>query len=259
MSDSMVAVSAHPRQDPPRQALIFDADDTLWITQWLYDQAEVETRLIVEAAGLDGDRWSELFKSIDRENVGAFGYHAGRFPTSVVQAYVNRSAAEGRPFDSRVAAELQKAAGSVFRRKAPLAPGAREILEQLRPHYRLILMTKGDEAVQRKRIADSGLARYFDVIRIVKEKDQETFRRIAADAGVTPRQCWSVGNSLPSDINPALSLGMRGVWVDAHSWDYEKRETVPLPGRLERLSRIRDLPALLLQHQRPAPPEQLAV
>src|ERR1035437_9307847 len=74
------------RVQPPAATIIFDGDDTLWVTQWLYDQAEFETRLIVEAAGLDGDRWQQLCREHDIANIAKFGFNAGRFPTSVVGA-----------------------------------------------------------------------------------------------------------------------------------------------------------------------------
>ena len=36
---------------------------------------------------------------------------------------------------------------------------------------------------------------------------------------------WSVGNSLASDINPALRIGMRAIWIDAPVWEYERRDS----------------------------------
>ena len=40
-----------------------------------------------------------------------------------------------------------------------------------------------------------------------------------------PSRTWSVGNGLPGDINPALRMHMNAIWVPAHIWGHEKRET----------------------------------
>ena len=236
---------AASRSLAPTRAVIFDGDDTLWLTQWLYDQAEQETRLIVESTGLDGDRWQEICKERDLANVARFGFNSGRFPTSVVAAYAQLCEESGVPVRLDAVRDLMQAASSMFRRKAPVVGGAVNVLTELRPEYQLVLLTKGDPAVQRKRIRDSGLERFFDAIVIVPDKNTDVFRTICAEINADPAKSWSVGNSLPSDIAPALSAGMRGVLVDANSWDYEKRDPGQLAGKFERIARLRELPALL--------------
>ncbi len=233
------------RRTPPASAIVFDGDDTLWVTQWLYDQAEQETRLIVESAGLDGSRWQEICRERDLANVARFGFNSGRFPTSVVAAYTQLCEEAVVPVQLDVVRELMQAASSMFRRRAPLVSGAAEVLEGLRPNHQLILVTKGDVRVQQKRIRDSGLAKYFDAIFIVPEKSADVFRRVLRDVGADPAQSWSVGNSLPSDVAPAMAVGMRGVWVDAHVWEYEKRDPGKVAGDVHKLATLRGLPDLM--------------
>ncbi len=232
------------RPQPPGQVIIFDGDDTLWVTQWLYDQAEQETKLIVESTGLDGDRWQTICRERDLANVARFGFNSGRFPTSVVAAYSQLCEESAVPVRLDVVRELMSAASSMFRRRAPLVAGAADVLRELRPTHQLVLLTKGDIAVQRKRIRDSGLERYFDAIVIVPEKGPEVFRTICRELGADEGLSWSVGNSLPSDVAPAISVGMRGVWIEANVWDYEKRDPGTVVG-VERLRRLTDVPALI--------------
>jgi putative hydrolase of the HAD superfamily len=52
-----------------KRAIVFDGDDTLWHTEWLYDDARQQAREVVEAAGLDGARWEELERRTDVKNV----------------------------------------------------------------------------------------------------------------------------------------------------------------------------------------------
>ena len=235
------------RRQPPSQVIIFDGDDTLWATQWLYDQAETETRLIIESAGLDAVRWTDIYRERDLGNVAKFGFNSGRLPTSVVGAYVQLCEESATPVRLEVLRELLVAATSMFRRRAPLVSGAAEVLEALRPDYQLVLVTKGDAAVQRKRIRESGLEKFFDAIFIVPDKNAAVYRAVCADVGADLARSWSVGNSLASDVVPAMSVGLQGVLLEANSWEFEKRDPGPIPGVVERLARLRDLPALLLR------------
>ena len=103
-------------------------------------------------------------------------------------------------------------------------PAARSILERLKSRYRLVLLTQGDQAVQEKRIAESGLADLFERTEIVSRKTVDVLRRLLRELEADPAETWFVGNSIASDVNPAVSAGLHAVWVDAHVWEHERRE-----------------------------------
>ena len=120
------------------------------------------------------------------------------------------------------------------------------MLRELSQHHPLVLLTKGEDAVQQERLDRSGLRGYFDEVVVVADgKPAELFRSICERHGSTPERSWSVGNSLPSDINPALKACLSAVWVDADVWDYERRENTPLPGHLIRSEFIARVPAAI--------------
>ena len=110
----------------------------------------------------------------------------------------------------------------------------------------MVLLTKGDPGVQARRIADSGLASHFESVAIVPEKTAATFRAVADLCGIEPSACWSIGNSLPSDVNSALGAGMSAIWIDAHVWAHERRETVPLDGRLHTGASLKEAAEIVL-------------
>lgn len=206
-------------------AVVFDGDDTLWSTEPLYDQARDEARAEVVLSGLDGDEWERLERRFDVENVRHLGFSIERFPTSCVQAY------EAVARDSNVLANpdvrerVRTAASTVFSKDPPLVAGARETLRRLRARgAKLALLTKGDRDLQARRVERSGIAELFDVIRIVPEKPPTAFRDIVAELEVEPKDAWSVGNSIRSDILPAIEAGLRAVWIDAHVWEHERFE-----------------------------------
>jgi putative hydrolase of the HAD superfamily len=226
--------------------IVFDGDDTLWSTEQLYDDARSRAREAVAAAGLDGAKWEEWERRIDVQNVNQFGYSTERFPGSCVQAYEDICQQMGHPADSDTAARVRQAARSVFERDPRLVSGARETLIFLRTKgARLALLTKGDEQVQLRRMERSGLRDLFDVIRIVPEKSPEVIREVVAALGVASGSAWMVGNSIRSDILPAIAAGLRAVWIGAHVWEYERACDHLTPDGVIEASHLADVPALI--------------
>jgi putative hydrolase of the HAD superfamily len=133
----------------------------------------------------------------------------------------------------------------VFHTAAPLAVGARQALEQLERHYALYLLTQGDAGVQQKRVADSGLSQFFGGIFITPKKSAAVLRAVVRDLGIEPISAVVIGNSVVSDINPALEAGLSAVWIDAHVWEHERRSQVARGERVAVASSLTDLPGTL--------------
>ena len=221
--------------------VIFDADDTLWFTEPLYDDARAECRQIVESVGFDGAAWEAAQRVIDVANVATFGLSIDRFPTSCVQAYLQLAGETSSP---EIKTNLYSTAQHVFDRFAPVADGVPEILEELCHVVRLVLLTKGVTWVQERRLKDARLEAVFSRVYIVEEKTSDAFATVLTEDGRDSSFAWSIGNSLASDINPALQLGLNGIWIPAYVWEHEMRETTPLPGsffKVRNLSEARDV------------------
>ena len=104
-------------------------------------------------------------------------------------------------------------------------PHVRETLEQLAGAYRMILITKGDLFDQERKLAQSGLGELFDAVEIVSDKNAATYERIFSRHGDGPGRSMMVGNSLKSDIVPAIQAGSWGVYVPhALTWALEHEE-----------------------------------
>lgn len=226
--------------------MIFDGDDTLWAVEHLYDMALSNAASAIDAAGLHGTEWRSLQRELDLRNVRTMGMSRDRFPLSSQQALTEVARRYGVEPAPQLMALVVGASEAVFTMRAPLLPGAEDALRALSPHFHLALLTKGDETVQRTRVEQSGLARWFDRIEIVSDKDEGVFRRLIADFDIPPSQSWSVGNSLPSDVNPALRLDLNAIWIDAHVWEHERREMTPAHPRLIVLDRLDQVAGRLL-------------
>ena len=183
-----------------------------------------------------------LERRIDVANVAVLGYSMERFPTSCVLAYEEVCRVEGRTSETSVADRIRYAARSVFVRTPPLVPGARETLTCLRARgVRLALLTKGDPELQARRIEHSGLRDLFHIVRLVLEKSPATIRSVVASLGVNTESAWMVGNSIRSDILPAIAAGIRGVWINAHVWEYERAHDHLVDERVITISRLVDV------------------
>lgn len=218
--------------------VIFDGDDTLWWVEQLYDEALDSIESVLKANDLPSEEWRVLQRRRDLENVGSMGMSPTRFPRSSVEALDLVFKQRGEAPPAWLRQEVEQLSRSVFERKAPLVDGVEEVLSTLAPLYDLALMTKGDYFVQRKRVRESGLGRWFKRICIAPEKHTETFASLARELGHQPSLTWSAGNSLPSDINPALAAGMNAIWIDAHVWEHERRESESVSPNLHEVSDI---------------------
>ncbi len=107
------------------------------------------------------------------------------------------------------------------------------------------LVTKGDLFDQESKLARSGLGELFDAVEIVSTKNAATYRAIMQRHGVAPERFVMVGNSLRSDVLPALEAGARAVHIPyALTWAHEHLDAEALQGRsFAVLDRIAELPA----------------
>lgn len=237
--------AAVPPPRVQRQVIIFDADDTLWFTAPSYAAVLDECQAIIESAGLSGAAWRELHVKNDVALTATMHLSRAQFPLAARRAAIELMNQSGKNAPPDLADRVEACAKTVFEKPLPLLPGVEAALASLRRQgHHLVLLTKGDHGVQEPRIIKSGLGPHFHQISIVSEKSAKIFAQIARRAGVSPGECWSVGNSLPSDINPALSAGMKAIWIDAEVWAYERREREPVAGCLLRANRITELPVL---------------
>ena len=225
--------------------VIFDGDDTLWLVEHLYDEARTMASAVVAEVGLDPAEWESLERLIDVQNVSHFGVSRDRFPTSCVQAYQEVARNQGDTASSETSSRIWQAASTVFDREAPSIDGVTDIIADLRLDHHVALLTKGDEQVQRKRLADAGLTSAFTHVSIVPTKGSDEFLSVVRYLDVEPRSSWSVGNSLASDINPALRVQLSAIWIEAHVWEHERRELTPHEGTVIVAERLSDVPTIL--------------
>lgn len=217
--------------------IAFDADDTLWHNETFFrtTQAAFAERL---APYVDTDHLMARLDAVERKNLAWYGYGIKGFMLSMAETAIEVT--DGR-VPSSVIADILADGREMLRHPVELMPHVEETLDALAGRYRLLLVTKGDLFDQERKVAASGLADRFHMVEIVSEKTEATYRTIFGTHGDGPARAMMVGNSLRSDVIPALEAGAWGVHVPAElSWHHEHAD----PPNAERFIEIADLSAL---------------
>lgn len=225
------------------QTLVFDGDDTLWYTQPLYDQAISAFLNLLASEGYNREDVTNKFSEVDIANVNVMGLSRYRFPYSMRETYTFFCRIHHREPKADIVEIINRIGSSVFHAKPELANHVLEVLRLLSNSYNLILYTAGDEEVQWSRIQKSGLLQYFDNVCVTARKDQAAFQMLIEKYGLDVKHTWMIGNSVRSDINPALAQNVRCIWVNSHSWHYEEERL--LPGAVWKADSLEEIPNIL--------------
>jgi putative hydrolase of the HAD superfamily len=223
-------------------AIAFDADDTLWQNEHFFKLSEKRFAALL-ADHAEGDHIAERLLQAERRNVQHYGYGIKGFTLSMIETAIEVT-------DARVPAavirEILDTGRDMLSHPVETLPHVRETLTALVGRYRLLLITKGDLFDQERKLAQSGLGELFDAVEIVSEKDEAAYRRIFTRHADGAEHSMMVGNSLKSDIVPAISAGSWAVHVPHElMWALEHAEAPLAAARYHRLAHLGELPDLL--------------
>lgn len=206
-------------------AIAFDADDTLWHSEYYYREAARSFTDLLEAYGVAPEGSLAALHRIEVVNLPFFGYGIRGYTISMIEAAVHVTGGQVRGADVQAIVELGRTMTSHDIR---LLDGAEEALARLANRHRLLLITKGDVLDQERKIQRSGLARYFRHVEIVSDKTPAAYSLLLERHKIDPIGFLMVGNSLRSDIAPVLALGGYAVHVPYElTWAHESEADLP--------------------------------
>ena len=217
------------------KVIAFDADDTLWDCQSYFEQ--VENRLYQLIAPYCENPAAELFKT-ESGNMADLGYGCKAFTISIIETALRVA---GSHVDAVQLSELLAACKQLLQLPATPLPVVEETLERI-DGYRKVCFTKGELQDQENKLKRSGLLRYFDDVEITSDKGQKEFLALCDHQQIHPSELLMVGNSLKSDIAPALAIGAWAIHIPFHvTWQLEHFEEFDH----ERLKKIEQFSELL--------------
>jgi len=224
------------------EVIVFDADDTLWHNEHLFQDTQRRLSELLAPYGTHAEVQAELAVR-ERRNVRLFGYGIKGFILSMVETAIDMS---DREISAAEIYEIVTLGRAMMEAPLQLMDGVEAVLQALHDRHRLLLITKGDLFHQRNKIEKSGLGRYFEHTEVVTDKDAATYRQVFVARGVAPERAMMVGNSVPSDILPVLELGGYAVHIPyAATAEFERHDGELAHPRLYTLQAVTELPALL--------------
>ena len=204
------------------KVIAFDADDTLWDCQSHFE--EVEQHLYSLIAPYCEDPKQELFQT-ESGNMADLGYGCKAFTISILETAMRVA---GNDLSTTQLKELLAHCKQLLHLPATPLPGVEETLKVLRSRIegsRMVVFTKGELQDQENKLKRSGLLKYFDDVEITSDKGQREFLTLCEHQQIHPSELLMIGNSLKSDIAPALAIGASAIYIPFHvTWQLEHFE-----------------------------------
>lgn len=216
----------------------FDADDTLWVNEPYYRDAENLFIDLLTAYGVRGNIAGELFKT-EIANLDLYGYGIKAFMLSLVECAIELT--DGA-VSSQTVGRIIGIGKSMLERPIELLEDVKYVLQRLSPNYRLIVATKGDLLDQERKMRKSSISEYFHHIEVMSDKKEQHYVQLLKRLDIAPEEFLMIGNSLKSDIIPPLDLGAWGIHVPFHTtWAHEEVDEEPDSDRYFHVKHLRDV------------------
>ena len=216
-----------------------DADDTLWHNETIFRLTHARFVDLLDDHG-DAETIEARLAETEQRNLRLYGYGVKGFTLSMIETAMELCDGGAPP---EVVREILAAGREMLAHPVETLPGVDEMVAELAENYRLVLITKGDLLDQERKLAASGLGDRFAAVEIVSEKDRATYERVFTRHGTGPAEAVMAGNSMKSDVLPAIAAGAFGVHIPYHvTWAHELADAPEGHPRYVSLSRIGELP-----------------
>ncbi len=197
----------------------FDADDTLWVNEPYYREAEKKFCDLLSNYLPEADL-NNLLYQIELQNLELYGYGAKGFMLSLIETALQIS--NGK-FPSNEIYKIIDIGKDLLQKPVILLDNVENVLNKISKKYKLIIASKGDLLDQERKLKKSGLTKYFHHIEIMSDKKTEDYKKLLQHLEIKPDEFLMIGNSLKSDIIPVISLGGKAIHVPYHTtWIHEE-------------------------------------
>jgi putative hydrolase of the HAD superfamily len=190
------------------QHIIFDLDDTLIDTSHIYWSARNAFTNLFDHEVIPEPEIIEVFEKIDENNMALYGLLPERYGHSMRETFDHISELYKISSSIAVKKSLEEISLFVPNTIPELIDGALDLLDWTSKRYNLSLLTRGIHDFQLKKLRHHSLDKYFRLIKVVDKKDVKEFSALLEHIDAKSNQCWVVGDSIKSDINPAFELGI---------------------------------------------------
>lgn len=220
------------------ELVLVDFDDTLVDTGPRFQNARRALLTLLETAGFGAeDARDMLYNRVDPAMRKRYGLGPMRMEPAFVETYERLCDVYDRARDEEVARRCAELGRGCYG-APPVFEGALDALRRLTDAHPTVIYTQsGNLEYQLSCVRGSGIIDVVteDRVHVCERKDGPAFLRTLESYGVRdPAAAWMIGNSMRSDINPALEAGANAILVEtADPWEYDEVE--PVSGTFERV------------------------
>lgn len=201
------------------KVIAFDADDTLWVNETYFRDAEKKFAKILSKYETENRIVQELFK-IEMKNLELYGYGIKGFMLSMIECALKLS---NYSISQHELDKILIIGKEMLNKPIELLDGVEEVLGKLHDKYKLIVATKGDLLDQERKLEKSGLLKYFHHIEVMSEKKEGDYRKLIKHLDINTNEFLMVGNSLKSDVLPLIKIGASAIHIPFHiTWSHEE-------------------------------------
>ncbi|MDM1396776.1 HAD family hydrolase [Myroides odoratimimus] len=202
----------------PFKVVAFDADDTLWVNEPFFNEAEKAFCILMEDY-LTHQSISQILFKTQIDNLPLYGYGIKGFTLSMVEAANIISKGTVSP---KVISRVIAIGKDLLTKPVELLDDVEQVLKELQGKYKLVVATKGDLKDQHRKLHKSSLGAYFHHIEVMTDKEEIDYQKLLGRLDIKPEEFIMIGNSLRSDVLPVLELGGHAVHVPFHTtWLHE--------------------------------------
>lgn len=237
-----------------QQTLILDLDDTLIHCNKYFTQAKNEfVRKMKEWMITPSEK--EIMQKqleIDLKSVEIHGLLSEKFPESLIATYFYFCQKYGKGIKASEIEHVRKIGRSVFETEVEPFPCMYDVLNQLQEDgHQLYLFTGGDVKNQTRKIRQLGLEHYFeDRVFISQHKNSKALQKVINKIPANKSSIWMIGNSLKTDIKPAIELGINAIHIPSEmEWSYNIVDIdMEQKGTFAELTSLLDLPVFFREY-----------
>lgn len=217
----------------------FDADDTLWVNETFFRDAELEFARLLSPYETANKIDQELFKK-EMDNLELYGYGVKAFVLSMVESAIEIS---NGSVSNKTLNKILDIGKSMLNQPVELLDGVEDVLNALSKKYRIILATKGDLLDQERKLEKSGLTDYFHHIEVLSDKKEANYSKLLNHLDINPSEFLMIGNSLKSDILPIVNIKAHAIHIPFHTtWVHEQVTEEETNGKAYKtVSSLRDI------------------
>ena len=206
----------------------FDADDTLWVNETYFREAETEICKLLSVYETPNKIDQELFKK-EISNLPLYGYGVKAFVLSMVEVALELS---NNTVSNQTISAILDIGKNMLNKPVELLDGVEDVLNTLSKKHRLILATKGDLLDQERKLEKSGLTSYFHHIEVLSDKQEANYSKLLNHLDVNASEFLMIGNSLKSDVLPLVNLKAQAIHVPFHTtWAHEQVKANEIKGK----------------------------